>query len=231
MPQSQKLSAAPRDAKATRVRHAGQIPAVLYGHMLTSQNISVEVRAFNKVYAAAGATTLVDLDLNGTTHNVLIRDVQHHPVRDHVLHIDFYQVRLDEELEADVPLHFMGEAPAVKDLGGVFVRNRDTVAVKSLPKDLPAHIEVNVGTLAQFNDVIHVSDLAVPEGVTVLADADDVIALIQAPRSDAELEALKEEVKEDVESIEVTTEKKEEPEEGAEGTAAAPEEKKADEAK
>jgi large subunit ribosomal protein L25 len=195
----------------------------VYGHKIANQSVAVNSREFLKVYAKAGSTTLVNLDVDGTMHNVLIREVQLHPVRDHVLHVDFYQVRMDEALEADVPLKFTGEAPAVKDLGGVFVRNMDSVSVKSLPQDLPSEIEVDITKLAQFNDVVHVSDLKLPEGVSLLAKDTDVVALIQAPRSEAELASLKEEITEDVASIEATAEKKEEPgEEGAEGEAAAP---------
>ena len=226
------LKASRREATANSLRQSGHIPGVLYGHKVTSNSVSVDGKEFRKVFAQAGSTTLVNLDLDGTVHNVLIREVQLHPVRDHVLHVDFYQVRMDEELEADVPLKFVGEAPAVKDLGGVFVRNMDTIAVKSLPKDLPADIEVDISRLSQFNDVIHVSDITPPAGVTIQPESTEVVALIQAPRSEAELASLKEEVKEDVSTIEVTTEKKEEEgaETAADGTPVA-EEKKPDDSK
>lgn len=231
MPEVQTLKAVIRASRANDVRRHGQVPAVVYGHEHISQNVAVDSRQFERVFAKAGSTTLVNLDVDGTMHNVLIRDVQFHPVRDHVLHVDFYQVRMDEVIHADVPLKFVGEAPAVKDLGGIFVRTTDTVAVKALPKDLPHDIEVDISSLVNFDSVIHVSDLKLPEGVIILADAPKVVVLVQAPRSEEELKSLEAEVKEDVASIEAAAEKK--PEAGgaeapAEDVAAqpAPEEKK-----
>lgn len=226
MPQAHELKATNRQTRANHVRHSGHVPAIVYGHKLISQNIEVDAREFAKVYEQAGSTTLVNLNVEGKTHNVLIREVQLHPVRDHVLHVDFYQVRMDEAITADVPLKFVGEASAVKDLGGIFVRNTDSIEVKALPKDLPYDIEVDISSLTEFDKPIHISDLVLPEGVAVLNSPDQVIALVQPARSEEELKSLEEEVKEDVESIEATAEKKPE-EEGAEGEAApASEEKK-----
>ncbi len=227
MPEVQILKATRREAKANSVRNKGLVPGIVYGHQLASQNVSVDAKQFDRIFTQAGSTTLVTLEVEGTTHNVLIRDVQFHPVRDHVLHVDFYQVRMDEAIHADVPLKFIGEAPAVKDLGGIFVRNADTVEVKALPKDLPHNIEVDISGLTSFESVIHVSDLKLPSGVEVLDDATNVVVLVQAPRTDAELKSLEEEVKEDVESIEATAEKKPEEEvaEGEEGKPAAEEKK------
>lgn len=225
MPEVQMLKASRRESKANSVRGRGLVPGIVYGHQLASQNVAVDAKQFDKIFSAAGSTTLVTLDVEGTTHNVLIRDVQFHPVRDHVMHVDFYQVRMDEAIHADVPLKFIGEAPAVKDLGGIFVRNADTIEVKALPKDLPHNIEVDISQLVNFESIIHVSDLKLPEGVEVLDEATNVVVLVQAPRTDEELKSLEEEVKVDVESIEATAEKKPE-EEGAEGETPAPEEKK-----
>src|SRR5687767_7010190 len=131
MPDVQILKASRREGKANSVRNSGHVPGIVYGHQLASQNVAVDAKQFDRLFAKAGSTTLVNLDVEGTMHNVLIRDVQFHPVRDHVMHVDFYQVRMDEAIHADVPLKFTGEAPAVKDLGGIFVRNTDTVEVKA----------------------------------------------------------------------------------------------------
>lgn len=224
------LQATKRTEKAGSARRAGQVPAILYGHGLKNENIQVDAKLFLKVLAEAGRTSLVDLSVDGKEHNVLIREVQLHPMRDEVLHADFYQVRMDEEVRADVPLEYVGESPAVKDLGGVLVRNFDTLEIEALPKDLPRSIEVDISKLGTFEAVIKVADLTVGNGVKVLVETDAVVALVQPPRSDAELESLSEEVKEDVESVEgvVKPEVPAEGEEGSEADTAGEEEKKAE---
>lgn len=223
MAQQVSLQATKRTEKVNRVRANGAVPAVLYGSGLKNETLQVNSRDFIKAFSQSGSTTLVDLDIEGKMHNVLIREVQYHPVLDHPIHIDFYQVRMDEVVRAEVPLKFVGEAPAVKDLGGIFVRNIDAVEVEALPRDLPHDIEVDISSLTAIDQAIHISDLQIPTGVTVLErEAEDVIALIQAPRSEAELEQLETEIKEDVESVEKAGPvKEEEAAEGAEGEAGA----------
>lgn len=216
------LAASLRHDSANRLRRRGQIPGVIYGHNVRSEPVVVESQAFARVFADAGSTTLVALDVEGDARNVLIREVQYHPLNDNFLHVDFYQVRMDEALHAQVPLKFVGESAAVKDLGGILVRNIDTVEVKALPKDLPHDLEVDIAMLANFNDTIHIADLKLPAGVEVINAGTDVIALVQPPRSEEELKSLEEEVKEDVESIEATAEKKPEEVTPAEGEPAAP---------
>jgi len=223
-----KLEATKRDAKPGAVRAAGQVPAVLYGYGVENQTIQVEARRFDKVLAAAGSTTLVNLSLDGQEHNVLVREVQLHPLKGDALHADFYQVNMEEEVKADVPLTFTGEASAVKDLGGVLVRNIDSLEVEALPADLPREIEVDISVLTNFEIVIKVEDIKLPDGVTVLRNAEDVVALVQAPRTEEELEALEEEVSEDVEAVEGVEDEPAEGEE-AETEGEAAEEKPAEE--
>lgn len=212
------LSAEVREDAAGKARHNGLIPAVLYGHGLESQSVQVDAKKFQKVFSEAGSTSLVTITIGETDHPVLIREVQYHSLKGHVLHADFYQVRMDEEIHAEVPLTFAGESSAVKDRGGVFVRNMDTVEVEALPADLPHDIEVDISTLATFDDVITVASLKLPEGVTVLHEAEEVIALVQEPKSQEEIDAdLAEEVTEDVSSVEGTEDKKSDEEEGQEG--------------
>ncbi len=207
------ISAENRSAHPTVVRRAGNIPGVLYGHGIEPQNVEVENRAFTKLFASAGYTTMLTLALkDGAEHPVFIRDIQLHPIKSTITHIDFYQVRMDEAIRANVPLKFVGDAPAVKDLSGVFVRNMNEIEVEALPKDLPHDIEVDISSMVNFDIVLHVSDIKLPQGVTTHKDADEVVALVQPPRTEAEIEALSTEVKEDVEAVEGV--KKEEPVEG-----------------
>ncbi len=215
-----------RLARPAATRQQGKIPAVLYGHGLDSRAVEVDAKAFAKVFRDAGSTTLISLTADdGQEHPVLIRDIQYHPLRGTVRHIDFYQVRMDEEIRAQVPLHFVGESPAVRDRGGTLVRNMDELDLSALPQNLPPNIEVDISILNEFDNPIRVADLVLPEGVELHHASDEVVALIQAPKSEEQIEAeLAEEIKEDVEAVE-GVKKEEVPAEGAEaaeGTESAP---------
>lgn len=222
------LPAKTRSTHVGAIRRSGAIPAILYGHGIDPQNLEVDSRKFQKLFTGAGYTTMVTLSIEGgAEHPVFIRDVQIHPLKSTITHIDFYKVRMDEAITAKVPLKFIGESTAVKNLSGIFVRNMDELEVEALPKDMPHDIEVDISALVDFENALHVKDIKLPQGVTTHKDAEEVIALVQPPRSEAELEALSEEVKEDVENVEGV--KKEEPAEGeaaAEGAEGKPEEKK-----
>lgn len=202
MPQPTKLVAQPREASATAVRRSQGVPAVLYGHGLTPQSVQVDAKQVQKVLSQAGTTSLVTLNLASQDHPVIIREVQYHPLKGTLLHVDFYQVRLDEVIQAKVPLTFTGESAAVKDLSGVLVRNLDELSIEALPKDLPHDLPVDISVLDTFEKTIRVTDLQLPAGVKVLEDMEKVVALVQAPRTEEELEALTEEVKEDVAAVE-----------------------------
>lgn len=224
MAKAQQLEGKIREGKARSARRQGMVPGVLYGHGLASKSVEVDIKQFTKLLKTAGFSSLVNLKLSdGSTHNVLIRDIQAHPLKGLITHVDFYQVRLDEKIEAKVPLRFTGEASAVKDLGGVLVRNIDELEVTALPTDLPHDIEVDITSLTGFDKVIRVTDIALPEGVALKHEADAVVALVQEPRSEQELEQLAGEVKEDVEAVEGI--KKEEPKEGEEAAPAEAEKK------
>ncbi|MBI4021978.1 MAG: 50S ribosomal protein L25 [Candidatus Andersenbacteria bacterium] len=197
-----------RNAPAKALRRAGTLPAVLYGRSLQNQAFAIDRQRFTKVFHEAGFTSLINLTLQekagvSTEHTVLIREVQLHPVRGEVIHVDFYQVRLDEAIIARVPLAFTGESPAVKNLGGIFVRNMDDVEISALPHDLPHDIAVDISSLAAFDAPLRVRDLRVSSKVKLLPEPDEVVALVQPPRSEAELQAeLAEAVTEDVTSVE-----------------------------
>jgi len=226
------ISAQERSNTVAQTRANGAVPAVVYGFGIENQPIAVDAKEFEKVLIAAGLTTLVKLSARGVDHNVLIREVQRHPVRDTVQHVDFYQVNMEEAVTADVTLVFEGESAAVKDLGGVLMRSSDYITVEALPANLPREIIVSIEALTDFDAAIKVADLPIPEGVTVQRDGDDLIASVQPPRTEAELEQLSEEVTEDVEGVEGVADAEEgadadsegEGEEKAEGEeAAAPE--------
>ncbi|MBX4205474.1 MAG: 50S ribosomal protein L25 [Candidatus Doudnabacteria bacterium] len=186
-----------------KLRKAGKLPAVLYGHKVETSDLELNEREFAKVFKLAGESTLVNLSLDGQSRPVLIHDVQNHYLNDQPIHVDFYAVNMNEKLKATVPLHFEGEAPAVKALGGILLTNISEVEVECLPADLPHAITVDIGVLNTFDDAIHISDLKVADKVEILGSPDEVVASVSAPRTEAELASLSEKpVVEDVTQVE-----------------------------
>lgn len=221
------LKAQLRDLEGKKVkvlREKDVIPAVLYGHGIKNQNLSVPKNEFIKVYAKSGESQLVDLEIaEGKPVKILIYDIQKDPKKDEIIHIDFYQIREDEKIKTRVRLDFIGEAPAVKELGGVLVKNFDELEIECLPKDLEliTHIKVDLAALKTLNDAIHVKDLQVPEQIKILALPDEVVALATEVTEEktleekpaAEIEMVKkekegEEIKEGEVKAEVKTEAK-----------------------
>lgn len=188
---------------ATRIRKSGRVPAVLYGRGVASRSISVSFLDFARAYKAAGENTLVEISLpKSKPINVLVSDVQIDPLSGRFLHADFYQVRMDEKVEANVPLVFVGESLAVRGSGGILVKALDEIEVSCLPGNIPHEFTVDISALATFDDQIHVSDIVVPEGVEVLSDLGTVVALAERPRSDEEMAALETKVEADVTKVE-----------------------------
>ncbi len=200
------LNAQPRTMvgkQTDKLRKSGKLPAVLYGHNVKSRTIELDEKEFKKVFKQAGESTILSLDIAGKTVPVLIQDVQNHFLNEQITHIDFYAVNMSEKLTATIPIHFTGEAPAVKALGGVLVKNLSEVQVECLPADLPHSIEVDISKLNTFEDIIRVSDLDLSDKVTVLARADEMVVAVTAPRSEEELKELSEKpVVEDVTKVE-----------------------------
>ncbi|EKE25698.1 MAG: hypothetical protein ACD_5C00065G0001 [uncultured bacterium] len=187
--------------KVSKLRSEDMIPAVMYGNKIASQNLAVKYVDFKRVYTKAGESALIELEVGGKKANVLIHDIQLAPMSGKISHIDFFQVNMKEEVETEIPLEFVGEAPAVKALGGVLVKNMDEISVKCLPADLPEKYVIDISTLATFDDVIAVKDLKVSEKVEIMLDGETVIALVSAPRTEAEMESLETKVEEDVSKV------------------------------
>lgn len=191
------------------IRDQGLIPAVLYGPKTQPASLKVAEKEFHKVYQEAGESSLINLELEDKKSPVLIREVQREPLRDRVIHVDFYQPPLDKEIEIMVPLVFEEEAPAIKDLGGTLIRNLQEVEVKALPENLPHEIKVDISSLVTFEDKIVIKDLVGGSGVEVLREPEDLVAQV-VPVEDVERE-LEQPVEEKVEEVEgVKEEKKEE---------------------
>lgn len=203
-----------------KLRRGGYIPAVLYGKEQEALSLQVLVKDFGKVFKEAGESTLVYVNVDGKIYPTIIHDVSRDSLTDDILHADFYKVRLDEKIKTKVPVVFVGEAPAVKDLAGIFVRNVNELEVEAFPQDLPHEITVDISPLKNFGDQILVKDIDLGANVKVEADADTIVATVQEPMSEEELKASLEAPIAGVEEVEVI--KKEKPEEVAEEAAESP---------
>ena len=193
------------------------IPAVIYGKKISSKNLWVDLLEFKKAYSRAGENTIIELDIEGKNKaNVLIYDTQFNPLNENFSHVDFFQIRMDEKIETEIPLAFTGEAPAVKELGGVLVKNMDDVSISCLPADLPSKLEVNIENLKTFDDRFTISGLDVSEKVKILLEPETVIALVSPPRSEEEIAKLDEKIEEDVTKVEGVEEEVKEGEEAEE---------------
>lgn len=213
--------------KDKKVSQTENIPGILYGRGIQNVMVWLDRKKFGKMYDELGESTVFKLALDGKDErNVLIKDVQRDVVSGVPRHIDFYQVRMDEEIEADVELVFEGESPVVKESGGILVKNMDTVPVKCLPGDLPPEIKVDISRIKTFDDYIYVKDLPVAEKVEVLVDPETVVAMVSEPRSEEELAELETEVKEDVSQVEGVVKEEEAPAEGEEKKEEKPAEEK-----
>jgi len=210
--------------KVEKIRKQGMVPAVLYGPMIKSQSLEIDLKEFEKIYKEAGESSLISLTLAKENFLVLIHAVEINALSQKPIHVDFYQPRLDEEIEATIPLVFEGEAAAARDLGGTLVKNIHEVEVKALPQNLPHEIKVNIDKLKTFEDSILIQDLPLPQGVKVLKEADEAVVFVASPEKIEE--ELAKPIEEKVEEVEKVAEKKEaEGEEEAE-KAEKPEERK-----
>lgn len=179
--------------KVAELRRAGIIPAVVYGHGHASVPIQIDAREFGTLRRHVGRNALVDLKVaGGPAQPVLLHAVHEHPVTRLTLHADFYIVKMTEEMTVEVPVLTVGESIAIDKLGGTLLHLRDTVQVRALPVDLPSALELDISSLDSFDAMLHVSDLRVPERVTLLTDPTEPIARVQQPRAEVVAEEVAE---------------------------------------
>lgn len=172
--------------KVKNLRKKGKIPAVVYGPEIKSLSIELNLKEFEKIFKEAGESSLISLKIEGGKSQskkfmVLIHDLAREPITLKPLHVDFYQPKLKEKVEATVPLVFEGESKAVEEMKGTLVKNISEVEVKALPQDLPKEIKVNIDSLKTFDDTILIKDLEVSEKIQVLKDPGEVVALVTSP--------------------------------------------------
>ncbi|HVM01789.1 MAG TPA: 50S ribosomal protein L25 [Acidimicrobiales bacterium] len=169
-----------------RLRAAGKIPGVVYGHGIEPLPVAVDARALRAALTTeAGFNALLDVRVEGTSHLAMARDLQRHPVRHTVVHVDFQVVRRDEVISADVPVALVGEPEEVHRRDGVVEQQLFQLAVHATPGRIPNAVEVDVSGLA-IGDTVRVGDLALPPGVTTDVDPEAPVVVAQPPQVSAE---------------------------------------------
>lgn len=199
--------------KTKALRRKGIVPAVLYGSKI-KENLLLELdsKTFEKTYKEAGESSLLSLDIAGKKFLVLINEVKKNSLTGEIIHVDFFQPKLEKEVEVAVPIIFEGIAPAVKDFGGTLVKSISEIEVKALPQKLPHEIKVDISVLKTFEDAILVKDLIISKEVKILKEPDETVVFVAEPEKvEEELEKPVEEKVEEVEKVE-QKEKKEETE-------------------
>jgi large subunit ribosomal protein L25 len=165
--------------RSRRLHRQGKLAAVVYGHNAQPTPLELDRLEFQKVFIKSGRTQLVDLVVDGArTEKVLVREIQTHPRRLGPIHVDFYQVNLQEKIEVEVPVHLVGESAAVKRGDADILQPLHAIRVECLPSDIPTSFEVDLTPLEEIESEVRVSDLSVPKGVTVLEDAEDLVVKI-----------------------------------------------------
>ncbi len=187
-----KLSATKREIKGEKVRNEGLLPAVIYGAGGEAESLSLVYSDFVKLYNEAGESSLIDLVVeNKDAGKVLVHSVQFDPVKGRPIHVDLRRIDMSKPITANVELVFVGEAPAIKELGGTLVKNFEEVEVECLPKDLVNHIDVDLSVLATFDHSIKVSDLNLPAGLNIIdPSADAVVVKAQPALTEEQINAM-----------------------------------------
>ena len=181
------LSATPRTSSgkgpARSLRSAGRIPGVVYGHAREPQALTLDTREFEKLLShIAAESTVIELSLDGQTTKTLIREIQRHPFKRQILHVDFQELVAGEKVQVNIPIVLMGVPEGVRASGGVMDQTLRELSIRVDPSAIPDHIEVDV-TAVQIGHSIHVSELSLPEGVEVLNDPEAPVCVVAAPRA------------------------------------------------
>jgi len=192
-----------------QLRQQGWVPGVMYGHGFDSVPLRFEKRSLRHVLSKVGGSQLISINIEGNKQPemALVRDVQRDPIRGSLLHVDFYRVRMTERLTAEVPLIVVGESPVAEAREGILLQGISSIEVECLPGDLVDAIEVDLTDLVEIDQALYVRDLAVPAGIDVLTDLDEMVARV-VPLEAEEVEE-EEEVIPEAEEVEVITEARE----------------------
>ena len=195
-----------------QLRRDGWVPGVMYGHGFEPVPLQFEERSLAHILSKVGGSQLVGINVKGDKQPemVLVRDVQRDPIRGNFLHVDFYRVRMTERLTAEVPLVVVGESAVIEAGEGILLQGISAIEVECLPGDLVDAIEVDLSDLVEIDQGIYVRDLAVPAGIDVLTDIDEMIVRIVPLEAEEIEEEEEEELMPGAEEVEVITEAREE---------------------
>jgi large subunit ribosomal protein L25 len=193
---SANLSVSTRDSSgkgsARSLRKSGRVPAIIYGHGREPQALSINTRDLEKLLEHISAeNTVIDLDLDGRSSRTLIREIQRHPFKRQILHVDFQELVAGEKVIVRVPVILIGVPDGVRMDGGILDQTMRELEVEVDPANIPNHIEVDV-TKMVIGSSLHVSDITLPEGVDVVAEDDASVAVVSAPRAAIEAVATEE---------------------------------------
>lgn len=182
------LTVEKRDMKVNpqAIRKNGSIPAVFYGPKEANTPIIINAKEFTKIWKKAGESSVIILKEGNTEHEVLIHDVDVHPLSGDARHADFYVIEKGKKVKVAVKLVFDGVSPAVKDKGAILVKVRREIEIEAAPRDLPHEIKVDISKLVEFTDVIKAKDLSIPAGVEVKIGSEEVIASISEAKEEVE---------------------------------------------
>jgi len=170
---------------ARALRRAGSVPAVIYGHKREPMSLSISTRELERLLERVSAeTTVVELSIDGKVSRTLIREIQKHPYKKQLVHVDFQELVAGEQITVNVPLVIIGTSIGVRSFAGILDQTMRELEVTVDPSAIPNHIDVDVSAL-NIGDSIHVRDLVVPAGVTVITDADLSVVVVAAPKVNA----------------------------------------------
>ena len=162
--------------KVQSLRRQGITPMHLYGHGVDSLTLECDSAQLKCVLAQAGSTSIINLKLDGAKRprKVLVREVQRSPIKGELLHVDFYQVRMEEKVRLEVPIVLVNEAPALRQKGNVLSHELTTLNIECLPDDIPNKIEVDLSSLIEADQAIHIKDIKVASGIAILDHPDQL---------------------------------------------------------
>ncbi len=182
--------------KVKTLRREGVVPVHYYGSGIESQSLQAAGATLRKVVTEVGANIPVEVVVEGSSESDIcfVREVQWHPVNGTLLHVDFMHVDVSERVTAEVPVVFVGQSDAVRELGGVLIQPFQTLPVEALPLDMPKDIAVDITSLQMFGDAVRVGDIALNKDFTILRDDDDLLVTVQEPRIEEEPVAEEEEL-------------------------------------
>ena len=224
MAQMVSLAANPREktgkGAARQARFAKQVPAVIYGHGRPTQPLMLDALSLEQALAGIEpASTVIELTVDGKKTRTLIREIQRHPIRPDIIHVDVYEIHADEKVTLKVPVHLVGAPDGVRNAGGVLDQVTREVEIEVLPENIPDRVELDV-TALMIGDSLHVRDLTIPNAV-ILTGADLTIATVVPPRAEEVAAPTPEAATEVAEPELIRKPREEEGEEGAEGEAGA----------